>query len=56
MKKIILFMIAAISFMMAEQTILVNNQEVPIKNLREIVENAARSSQRVFVEDFTGLQ
>mgnify|MGYP003959741763 FL=1 len=49
-------MIAAISFMLAEQTILVNNQEVPINNLREIVENAARSSQRVFVEDFTGLQ
>lgn len=42
--------------MLAEQTILVNNQEVPINNLREIVENAARSSQRVFVEDFTGLQ
>lgn len=56
MKIRIFILFASLSFIFAEKTVLVNNQEVPLSNLREIVENASRSSQRVFVEDFTGLQ
>jgi|GEM_PF-314438 hypothetical protein len=55
MKKIIIFSLLAVSFLLAEKTVLANNQEVSIGELREILIEANRSSQRVFVEDFTGL-
>jgi len=29
--------------------------DIKLKELKSVVENASRSSQRVFVEDFTGL-
>ncbi len=50
MKKIITIFI--ISFCFSQKMDFVDQQ---ILELETIVENASRSSQRVFVEDFTGL-
>ena len=50
MKKIIT--ILTISFCFSQKIDLVDQQ---ILELETIVENASRSAQRVFVEDFTGL-
>jgi len=50
MKKILLLL--AISLAFAQR---VDPMDLAIDELRTIVETASRSSQRVFVEDFTGL-
>ena len=50
MKKILLLL--AISLLIAQR---MDPIDLAIDELRTIVETASRSSQRVFVEDFTGL-
>tara|TARA_B100000029_G_scaffold481355_1_gene530355 strand:+ start:2167 stop:2322 length:156 start_codon:yes stop_codon:yes gene_type:complete len=50
MKKLVL--ILAISLPFAQQ---LDPMELAIDELRTVVETASRGSQRVFVEDFTGL-
>jgi len=50
MKKILLLL--AISLPIAQR---MDPLDLAINELRTIVETASRSSQRVFVEDFTGL-
>tara|TARA_B100000427_G_C15307637_1_gene506827 strand:+ start:581 stop:736 length:156 start_codon:yes stop_codon:yes gene_type:complete len=50
MKKILMIFIFSIC---SSQTL--DFIDIQMKELETIVENASRSSQRVFVEDFTGL-
>ena len=50
MKKIYFLLIITISFSQQLSPI-----EVAVDDLRNLVENASRSNQRVFVDDFTGL-
>ncbi len=50
MKKILLIFILSICSSQSLDRI-----DMQIKELESIVENSSRSSQRVFVEDFTGL-
>ena len=50
MKKIFMIFIFSICYSQTLDVI-----DMQMKELETIVENASRSSQRVFVEDFTGL-
>jgi hypothetical protein len=40
------------TFLPAQQ---LNSQDIAYNELRELVENASRTNQKVWVEDFTGL-
>ena len=40
------------SFLLAQQ---LDHQDIAYNKLRELVENASRTNQKVWVEDFTGL-
>lgn len=51
MKKILLIMIISFSFGQRLDYI-----DIAITDLEEVMLDASRSSQRVFVDDFTGLQ
>ncbi|MBT3216713.1 MAG: hypothetical protein HOD97_03245 [Candidatus Marinimicrobia bacterium] len=55
MNKNILFLTVVVSAIFSQKLISNPNQLVSKGNLREIVEMASRSDQKVFVEDFTGL-
>jgi len=55
MKRIILAIAIMVSGLIPQQLILNSNQFFDSNELRSIVERANRSSQKVFVEDFTGL-
>ena len=51
-KYLITILLASISFLPAQ---LLDSKDMAIQDLRETVENASRSQQVVWVEDFTGL-
>ncbi len=50
MKPLIYFLILSLGF-----TQRLDDFDINLRNLNSVLETASRSSQRVFVEDFTGL-
>ena len=55
MNKFVLAIAVMVSGLFPQKLISNSNQLVSSGELREIVERASRSDQKVFVEDFTGL-
>ena len=55
MKRILLTIAIFVSGLIPQKLTLNSNQFINSGELRDIVERASRSSQKVFVEDFTGL-
>lgn len=55
MKRILMIIVIIVSGLIPQQLTFNSNQFINSGELREIVERASRSSQKVFVEDFTGL-
>ena len=55
MKQIIFAVTIMVSGVFPQNLTLKSNEYILAGNVREIVERASRPSQKVFVEDFTGL-